>query len=416
MERIFGTEARRRACWALFGLALLCQAWPHAAFADAATDAIGKQVEADLRARYADTRMNCGTPTTPGLLCNGVIFRATVPSPDYSFWEPSPKSKASGGTSFSYLRADAKFKRLVRDENNGYIVFPPLATPADRERANVLCAFPEDGFTDTRSEQGCGPSRKEPGVSRLCHEQGIYTGKQWMEKHRKDKGSNIKQCAFNVRDAADEKATKSFEAFIDAMGLDVLDSFKQQNELRLATWSASDPATLPIEALFYLPGGLTDAQSDQRDYYERTGRFLPIIAMTLPQDRNKEATFNYLPRDQVVHSTTDAASTTGRSDYIESGTWTLRPDPGTGKEEWSLSIVPTPAGRDARADATDAVYAELVRKFGNDPRWKSNDGGGMRRQLVCHYVIARNKTPWNLEPFRPDVSEAEAEKHGCNPL
>jgi hypothetical protein len=375
--------------------------------ADAAGDAIGQKVAADLRTRYHDTRMSCARYSAPGFTCNGVIFRATIPSPDYKFWDPSPKAKASGGWSYSYLRRDAKFKRLVRDENNGNIIFPPLLTPPDKTPVHVLCAFPEDGGTDTRDRQGCGVSTSATSDSRICHEQGIVNANQWLAKHKKDRLSNVNQCAFNVRDDANEKGTQSFEAFIEATGKDS-DTFDQQNEFRLATWDSTKPETLPIQALFYLKDGLADAQFDQNDYRGATGTCLPIIKMTLPQSLSQDATFDYLPGDQKCSSTPAA-------EYIQSAEWVKRHDPGTGKDEWSLSITPTQLGKDAKADRTDAVLAELQRKFGNDPQWKNNDGGGMRRQLVCHYVIARDKSPWNLEPYRKDTSEAAAEAAGCNP-
>ncbi|MBP1127948.1 MULTISPECIES: DUF2599 domain-containing protein [Pseudomonas] len=397
----------KRISVAIFSSAVVTVAWSGLIMADAAGDAIGQKVAADLRTRYHDTRMSCTRYSAPGFTCNGVIFRATIPSPDYKFWDPSPKAKASGGWSYSYLRRDAKFKRLVRDENNGNIIFPPLLTPPDKTPVHVLCAFPEDGGTDTRDRQGCGVSTSATSDSRICHEQGIVNANQWLAKHKKDRLSNVNQCAFNVRDDANEKGTQSFEAFIEATGKDS-DTFDQQNEFRLATWDSTKPETLPIQALFYLKDGLADAQFDQNDYRDATGTCLPIIKMTLPQSLSQDATFDYLPGDQKCSSTPAA-------EYIQSAEWVKRHDPGTGKDEWSLSITPTQLGKDAKADRTDAVLAELQRKFGNDPQWKNNDGGGMRRQLVCHYVIARDKSPWNLEPYRKDTSEAAAEAAGCNP-
>ena len=100
--------------------------------------------------------------------------------------------------------------------------------------------------------------------------------------------------------------------------------------------------------------------------------------------------------------------------YIESASWIERYDPGTKKNEWSLSVIPTTCGRAIGPDQTNAEYAELVQKFSGDWQWKNNDGGGMRRQLVCHLTIARSKTPWNLEPYRPDVTQEVSIQNGCN--
>ena len=38
----------------------------------------------------------------------------------------------------------------------------------------------------------------------------------------------------------------------------------------------------------------------------------------------------------------------------------------------------------------------------------------MRRQLVCHFNIARNKPEWNLEPSRPYTSNEDSIAKGCN--
>lgn len=388
--------------------AVVTAAWAGSVLADAAVDAVGQQVVADVRARYYDTQMFCNRPSQPGLLCDGIILRVTIPSTTYKFWAPSPLSVANGGWSYSYLRKDAQFKRTVRDENNGNIVYAPLHTPPDKISVNVLCGYVEDGGTFTRpTKEGCGPSDKATSDSRVCHEQGITTAEQWIVKHKKDGLNNLNQCAFNVRDDANEKATQSFEAMINAIRQDT-DSFDQQNELRLAIWDPNQPKTLPIEALFYLPGGLADAQYDQKDFLRSSGECRPIIQMTLPQTRTADATFAYVPSDQQC-------SPTPATQYIQSAVWVKRLDPGSGKEEWSLSVTPTQYGKDAKADKTEAVYAELERRFGKDPQWKDNDGGGMHRQLVCHYVIARAKTPWNLEPRRKDATEEVAEANGCNP-
>lgn len=102
--------------------------------------------------------------------------------------------------------------------------------------------------------------------------------------------------------------------------------------------------------------------------------------------------------------------------FIASASWISRYDPRTQKNEWSLSVIPTACGRKTGSHETDAAYAELVRKYGNDAYWIDNDRGGMRRQFVCHVVIAREKSEWNLEPFRPDVSHETSIANRCNPI
>ncbi|MCG6574738.1 DUF2599 domain-containing protein [Pseudomonas sp. AF32] len=115
-----------------------------------------------------------------------------------------------------------------------------------------------------------------------------------------------------------------------------------------------------------------------------------------------------------IENSPDARADGACTQYIQSGTWVERYDPGTQKNEWSLAVIPTECGRNIDSAQTNAEYAELVQKFGNDWQWKNNDGGGMRRQLVCHLVVARSKIPWNLEPYRPDVSQEVSINNGCN--
>ncbi|WP_457968115.1 DUF2599 domain-containing protein [Pseudomonas sp. R4-84] len=377
-----------------------------------ALETSGAQVAYELKTLYNDTPVNCGTASMPGFLCSGIIFRATIPSTAYKSWAPSPPAVASGGFSFSYLRADAEFRRLVRDENNGFIIFPPLFAPVGRQRVAVLCMFPVDGVTDVRAENGCGVARGAKSNSDLCHRQGIYTAQQWYEKRVADGHSNFSQCGFNVKDDANEKATVSFNEAIKAMSLGDNGTIHQQNEMRLATaaWDVSRPETLPIKAFFYLPGGLADAQYDQRDYYSTTRVLVPVIAMTLPGTRAQDASFVFKAADQAIKMADPMDG------YINYAKWIKRYDPGTRKDEWSLSVVPTDRGRMATSQSTDAVYAELVKRYGDDPRWVNNDGGGMRRQLACHFTISRNKSEWNMEPFRSNVSHDAAVAAGCNPI
>jgi hypothetical protein len=104
--------------------------------------------------------------------------------------------------------------------------------------------------------------------------------------------------------------------------------------------------------------------------------------------------------------------------YIASADWVNRFDPGTRKEEWSLSIVPTAAGRALPNEQLEAIYAQLFALKGADSHWRDNEtsAGSMRQQLGCVLANYRNKTPWNLEPFRPALSDAETRAAGCNPV
>ncbi|MGS7253103.1 DUF2599 domain-containing protein [Pseudomonas anuradhapurensis] len=104
--------------------------------------------------------------------------------------------------------------------------------------------------------------------------------------------------------------------------------------------------------------------------------------------------------------------------YIASADWIKRYDPGTRRQEWTLSVVPTPAGRALPDAQVGALYDQLFTLRGADGQWRENEtsAGSMRQQLSCVLVNYRGKTPWNLEPFRPRLSDSETRAAGCNPV
>lgn len=84
----------------------------------------------------------------------------------------------------------------------------------------------------------------------------------------------------------------------------------------------------------------------------------------------------------------------------------------------SLRVYPTPSGRGlsgmpgSRMQA-DEAWAEVLTL--------SPDAAipGMWEQFICHWQFAElvepGKVSWNLEPWRPEVSEDQMISAGCNP-
>jgi hypothetical protein len=84
----------------------------------------------------------------------------------------------------------------------------------------------------------------------------------------------------------------------------------------------------------------------------------------------------------------------------------------------SLRVYPTAAGRAEAAQLGttaqgDEAWAEVVSSA------PDADTPGMREQFLCHWQLAEfaepGKTSWNLEPWRPTVSESTMVAAGCNP-
>ncbi len=257
----------------------------------------GATVAANLTTQYNDTRPDCGKPSMPAFLCRGVTMRSTVASNDYSSWNPSPHSQTSGGVSFSYLSKDAKFTGLVFGQKNGFIFYPVLAKPAGTRQIEVLCSYPVDGATQLRLAPGCGAHPYSPDRSRRCQTIGVTTAEQWLT----NRISSLDMCSFDVRDSMNHLGADSFYQTIRAHRLG--NFFAQQHayiELILKTWPQNIPNELPIQAFFYLDGGLAGAQHDQRDFFNKTGgRVMPIIKITLPRTASEDAQFIYSAADQV---------------------------------------------------------------------------------------------------------------------
>ncbi|HBO7248379.1 TPA: DUF2599 domain-containing protein, partial [Pseudomonas aeruginosa] len=160
----------------------------------------GNDVVARLNHLYNDTRQDCGGPSKPAFLCSGVLFRATWPSTDYMFYSISPKSQKSGGVSASYLRKDAKYRKLAYGLKSGFIFDTIFGNPKDHQDYAVLCSFPIDAATDDRAQQGCTDSRRTPNsVEKSCQDINVSTAEQWAANYRQNRGDHSRQCSFDVR-------------------------------------------------------------------------------------------------------------------------------------------------------------------------------------------------------------------------
>lgn len=258
-----------------------------------------------LQRRYDDSVANCGLASMPAFLCSGVMLRGTQYSPLWHVWDPSPGSVSSGGVAFSYLRNDAKIKELSVNTVDG-LIFAPWLQATDKYHAQVQCAFAVDGFTERRSEQGCGPSIEYPTSSDLCHRQDIQTAAQWKVHYESIPASGrnrqLHQCAFSVRDSDNNFAANNF---YQALAAQRSISSLLPNELRVNTWPQGLGQTLPLEAFFYLEGsaaGLQGAKYNQQDLYNSTPghRAIPIVRLKLPTTSSTSATFSFIAADQVV--------------------------------------------------------------------------------------------------------------------
>lgn len=260
-----------------------------------AQESPGEKVARHLSERYADTRKDCGRPSQPSFLCNGIMIRATADNANFHVWNNSPASINKGGVSFSYLRADSNIPRVF-NSNSGYI-FTSYFFAGSKLKPEALCMFPIDAATDRRGNAGCG---EYPGLTRtdLCHLYGITSAAQWWEDYRSHNPiRHYWQCGFDIKDSRNDLAGPAFQAGIDARHY--LNAADPQNEMIVKAWEDNLGKQLPLEAFFYIsgsPNGLNAAKRNQLDLKTTDGITIPIIKINL----TPPASFSYNVDDQVV--------------------------------------------------------------------------------------------------------------------
>ena len=286
---------------AIFFLSQTATAQNTAAQANAKViDYVGPIAISQLYDWYYKTPKSCGGQYRPAFLCSGVMLRATVESPTFRPWNPSPASQASGSVSFSWIRTDSNFSRLVFGYKNGFILYPGYSALQGKDSIMVLCAYSMDGGTDQRPGNGCGASFDYPTESRPCIAQGITDARKWIEHFNSLKIKYNDQCGWDVTKGHSGIADHFYQSILARQKM-LSPWWEIQNELRIATWKQNNGEKLPIHSFFYISGdnqALTNAKTDQKTFYQEYGIVVPVIAITLPTSKGKKASFSYKRSDQ----------------------------------------------------------------------------------------------------------------------
>lgn len=386
-------------------------------------DQTGARTVFDMWKFYSHVVSNCGTSRRPAFLCSGLLLRGTVYSESYQFWNYGPASVQA--TAFSFLRQDAKFRQLASDHRHGYVMRAMFDTPDDYIQLEVLCVFPMDAGSHARGDAGCGDYSLTQQIERSCQQQGIKTANAWLNDYLVNAKSHYRQCGFDVRPANEPAGADMFMQFIQAHRFpDVLSEHFgstgfSNNEMRIQSWPQSDGSRVPVWAIFWVnkdtvtgaPSevGKDLAQKDQMALYKSSGHLVPVIRIAFPMTPSEEPAFFYSPADQAPLDTVLCDR------FVDKAQWINRYDPGAKGDRWTLQVTPTDCGRLSQANQLDRFYSEIVTKYGSDPQWIAENKGGVRRQLACLLATYRNNTNYNLEPFRPDVSQSIAVAAQCNP-
>jgi hypothetical protein len=230
---------------------------------------VGYEVAERINTRYMDTRREC-PDNKAAFYCNGVLLRGVVGTTAYHAWNPSPGSITNNGVSFSFLRTDLKIRVIF-----GYsgLIFKNANAIAPTP-ITVRCAYPGEAGTSGSSD---------PCTFRgVCEDQGIRNLQDWLRVYK-----GVGSCAFS-------NSARQFAVSNQITARYVNGGF---NEVMVAAWPNDVPTRLPLEAIVYRvnsPGerSLEESQYIQRDYYNETQRYLPLLGMDQAEPENPIFSFD----------------------------------------------------------------------------------------------------------------------------
>ncbi|MGG7676035.1 hypothetical protein ACQ4OE_26715, partial [Pseudomonas sp. WC2] len=246
----------------------------------------GYQVAARLNKRSIEKITECRGGTA-AFNCTGVLIRAVDVSPAFHAWNPSPSSVNGNGVSFTFITDGALIKQTYKPQ--GLVLresFAPVGKPL-----TVRCLYPFDAGT-SGSQDIC-----RAGGRPMCDEANIDTREKWVAAYAT---VPTRTCAFNTQPGPFQLGTTVRPDATDPLGW---------NELIVGAWTEENPEQLPIEAFTIIkpshtaggdPGdtGVVGARYVQRDYFQVTGRFIPVLRVTFTSAPGE--IFSYDPQDQAL--------------------------------------------------------------------------------------------------------------------
>ncbi|TWC22727.1 hypothetical protein FBY06_10549 [Pseudomonas sp. SJZ085] len=256
----------------------------------------GDRVAKELNVLFASTNTSC-LNNRAAFYCSGILMRTAGYSTAYHVWNPSFSAINLGGVSFSYLRAGLGMNHLPGNRVQGLILEPARSFANGSYPLQVLCAYPYDGESVRRASNGCGVGYEFPQDSGPCITQNITTLDAWRAHFQQYPSAPDRyrhQCSFGV-DQAGFALSLAAREHPDAEHPDW-----QHNEVVIKTWPQDTP-NLPIKAFFHFgtnEQGVEEAKNMQRDFFNTTGRRVPVVRLTL--DGPAGDNFSYIMEDQGV--------------------------------------------------------------------------------------------------------------------
>ncbi|AJC22581.1 hypothetical protein [Pandoraea pulmonicola] len=288
--------------------------------ADSPTFKSMRNVDRNIFGKYVEGRMSeafdgrlatiypCGD--RPAYYCQGLMVTAFEANSTY--WM-DPKTKR---LSYTYFRKDIATPLYG---SAGLALWPQASVDHDFPKNGpnqqaftpvYRCAFPNDGNTDSRSDNGCGEIANEVD-SAPCASLGITTAQQWLDKYGNLVDWDFCGFTLNHADGSDKTGMDvviQIDATLKRLGKFI--SFPW-NEIVAEPWPSNEAGRIPLMAFFSLPdpgstkthsaslshrASLATAQAQQKKYYDLTNIFVPIIEIS---SASATAIFVYRDEDQA---------------------------------------------------------------------------------------------------------------------
>ncbi|WP_150667128.1 hypothetical protein [Pandoraea anhela] len=255
----------------------------------------GADVAFLVNQRYQSTVSQCAAGRA-AWMCSGVLIRPLSGDSSRDVASLSAAESALGSASVVYLRQDIGTSSL--SESAGVILADGLTAAGRGTPISVRCAYPfAPTLASGMSANGCdllaNSSTAVPDAS-TCASHGVMDVVGWTAHFAAQSRDVQRQCSLSATDA------KQFRASIDTHGAVSPEFSKTSNALLLVAWDPRNVQTMPAQAFFYDPyrgGQLLQAQRYQKQYFDASRQWLPILQMRF--DERGKAAFGFDESDQL---------------------------------------------------------------------------------------------------------------------
>ncbi|HEY0287843.1 MAG TPA: hypothetical protein VGC62_12665 [Pseudomonas sp.] len=243
-----------------------------------------------LNQRYLNTPSRCAA-SQPAWHCSGVLVQAIVRPAGQMFWQHDADATRLGAQGLAYLRRDLSIGQLPQP--HGVIFHDRYTAIADGKSLEAVCAYPlAQPPAPGRADYGCALPAKSYARSAdvsSCQAIGVTDAATWLVHFQQQGNQPAAQCSLSSLDALQFAA--SLQAHEQLGG----EWATSTNQLQVRNWDPTAPLAAPVQGLFYninQTGALVQAQQDQRDYFNATNQWLPVLRMDLRDDTGKVFGFN----------------------------------------------------------------------------------------------------------------------------